>query len=104
MKINQLIEAKYAANNKPQYSGFSAERVVQTFFDFNDEEEVDVDVFQKTFSPKEGLYITDDVDGEPVTWLVLQDGLWSSYVGSEGEIQVNPAKFSIDMKSPVYRP
>jgi len=109
MKISQLIEAKYAGNNKPQYTGFSAEKVVQTFFEFDAEEEVDEDVFQKTFYPKEGLYITDDLThthedpGNPVIWLVLRHGQWYSYVGRD-ELHVDPGKFSVDMKIPVYRP
>ena len=104
MKLNQLIETKYADVNKPQYRNISAEKVIETFFNFDSEDEVDTDVFQKTFFPKEGLYIEDDVDGDVVTWIVLRDGQWFSYVGSEGETHVNPAKFKIDMKRAVYRP
>ncbi len=104
MKLDQLIETKYVGDEKPQFTNLSAEKVIEMFFDFNDEEEVDVDVFQKSFSPKKGLYIVDDVDGDPVTWLILRDGSWFSYVGSEGEVHANPAKFKIDMKRAIYRP
>lgn len=100
---HQLIETKYADVNKPQYRNFSAEKVIETFFTFDSEDEVDTDVFQKAFYPKEGLYIEDGEEGDVVTWIVLRDGQWFSYVGRE-EIHVNPATFKIDMKKAVYRP
>ncbi|KKM24898.1 hypothetical protein LCGC14_1600460 [marine sediment metagenome] len=103
MKLNQLIEAKYADVNKPQYRNFSAEKVIETFFTLDSEDEVDTDVFQKSFYPKKGLYIQDDVDEDQVQWIVLRDGQWYSYVGRD-EVHVNPAKFKIDMKRAVYRP
>ena len=103
MKINQLIETKYADVNKPQYRNFSAEKVVDMFFTFDSEDEVDTEVFQKSFYTKKGLYVEDDVDGDVVTWLVLRDGQWYSYAGRE-EVHVDPAKFKIDMKRAVYRP
>jgi len=103
MKLGQLLETKYAADEKPQFTGFSAEKVVEMFFNFDSEDEVDTDVFQKTFFTKKGLYIEDDVDGDAVKWLVLRDGQWFSYVGRD-EVHVDPAKFKIDMKRAVYRP
>ena len=103
MKLGQILEAKYATDENPQYTGFSANKVIERFFDFNSEEEVDEDLFQKTFSPKNGLYIEDGEEGDQVNWLVLRNDEWYSYVGRD-EIHVNPAKFKIDMKRAVYRP
>jgi len=103
MKLNQLIETKYVGQDeKPQFTNFSAEKVVQTFFDKQPDAWVD-DPNQEAHAPKNGLYIKDDEDIQ-VEWLNLRNGEWYSLVGSEGEYHVNPAKFKIDMKRAVYRP
>lgn len=104
MKLNQLLETKYVTDEKPQFTGFSAEKVIQTFFDIADESDVGTEYEERAFTPKKGLYVKDDASDEVVEWLALRNGEWYSYYGSEGEYHVDPAKFSIDMKRAVYRP
>jgi len=102
MKLGQILETKYADANRPQHQNFSAEKVIEMFFD-----EVHEDMHEdcRAFTPKDELYIEDDVESNQVEWLTLRNGEWYSIAGYyEGEWHVNPAKFKIDMKRAVYRP
>lgn len=102
MKIKQLTEAKYA-EEKPQYTGFTAEQVVKKFFDI--EEELSEEGDNKHFYTKDGLHVVDNVNGEEVKWLVfMKDRTWIS-LDTENDRQwfVNPAKFTVYQQRVLYK-
>ena len=117
MKIQQLIEAKYATG-KPQFSNLSSEKVIGKFFDEDVEqskeayEEYDKDdhLFgARFFYVKSGLVVYDDRHGEHINNVVLypkkgrKKSKWATIDHEEEtEWEVNPAKFKIHMKTLVY--
>lgn len=109
MKIKQITEAQYTGGPIPK--GWTAEKVVATFFDLDEDstadyhEELDEDdrfFLANGYSPKDGFRITDrrlNVD-----WLIrLRNGKYvCQNADAETEWQVNPSKFIVYETRPVY--
>ncbi len=112
MKIQQLIEAKYATG-KPQFSNLSSEKVVGKFFDEDvemsrehaeDYEEKDYFFGARFFYVKSGLVVYDDKLDESISNVTaMRDGKWitTDYEG-ETEREVTPSKFKVHMQTLVY--
>ncbi len=102
MKIKQLTEAKYA-EEKPQFTGLTAEQVVKKFFDL--EEEMSEEGDNKHFYAKEGLHVIDNVNGEEVKWLIfMEDRTWISLDhDNDRQLFVNPSKFTVYQQRVLYK-
>ncbi len=106
MKIKQLLEAKYAEDENPQHTGFSSEKVIKMFFDF----EEDISDLERHpgnprhFSPKDGLVIFDR-SGSNIEWLVLHDKRkWIAIDNNTGEDwSVDPSTFIISKTKLIYK-
>ncbi len=101
MKLNQLIEAKYA-KSAPQHTGFSIEKVVKMFFDYQDNPNFEPND-DREFSPKHGLYIEDN-QGNGIDWLILRsDGKWFALnVHQSSDWEVTPSNLKVYQTSLVY--
>ena len=119
MKIKQITEARLS-KPKPQYKNLSAEKVVQMFFnediaqskDYADTEMYDPEDHlhgTRHFYVKDGLVVLDDRFGESISNVILfpkgkgKEKWLTMNHETEREWWVNPAKFEIDMTTPVYR-
>jgi len=113
MKLNQLLETKYATG-KPQFSNLSSEKVIGKFFDedvgqseeYSDEDDRDHHLFgARFFYVKSGLVVYDDMHSENISNVVAKrNGKWITINHEEEtEWEVNPAKFKIHMKTLVYQ-
>ncbi len=117
MKLNQLIEAKYA-KGKAQFSNLSSEKVIGKFFDEDVEisrehaegyDENDHLFGARFFYVKSGLVVYDDRHGDNISNVVAlrkgksRYGKWITINHEEEtEWEVNPSKFKIHMKTLVY--
>ena len=108
MKIKQLIEAKYAEDENPQYTNLTSEKVVKMFFDF----EEDISDLRRNpgnprhFSPKEGLVVRDRSVND-ISWLVIHDEKnwkWIALDNNTGEDwSVDPSTFIISKTKLIYK-
>lgn len=110
MKIKQIIEAKYAEDKNPQHTGFTTDKVIKMFFDFEDE----ISDLERNpggpihFSPKDGLVVYDR-EGNTIDWLVLHDNVkskwkWNAIDNNTGEDwSVDPSTFIISKTKLIYK-
>lgn len=118
MNLADLHEAKLASR-KPQYNNLSDEKVVQMFFDEDEEqsrasiEEYDEDdelYGVRHFYVKSGLVIREDRRHEIISNVLMypvkgkKKIAWTTQdYEAEYEWGVSPSKFEVDMTQPVYR-
>ena len=112
MKIQQLLEAKYA-KGKAQFSNLSSEKVVGKFFDEDIEqskeaaEDYGKDEYlfgARFFYVKSELVVYDDRHEESISNVIAKrNGKWitTNYEG-ENEWEVIPSKFKVYMQTLVY--
>ncbi len=118
MNLADLHEAKLASH-KPQYSNLSDEKVVQMFFDEDEEQSREaVEEYDPSdslygvryFYVKSGLVVNDNRGDDNISNVQLypskgkKKGKWASQNHeAETEWEVKPSEFEVDMTQPVYR-